>query len=136
VVIVDGIALVGINGWEENSVLNTDMDLFQIKANRYEDILYLEKTIERLQLHVDVKKIVVLSNSVPMKELYFGQENMLVDDLFPANILHADTECKITKWVYGTSNKMVNTVIDGVTYVNNAKHDKNPYYPKRIEIEL
>lgn len=136
VVIVDGIALVGINGWEENSVLNTDMDLFQIKANRYEDILYLEKTIERLQLHVDVKKIVVLSNSVPMRELYFGQENVLVDDLFPTNVLHADTECKISKWIYGTSNKMVDTVIDGVTYVNNAKHDRNPYYPKRIEIEL
>jgi hypothetical protein len=61
VVIVDGIALIGINGWEEKSTLNTSMDLFQIKANRYDDIMYLEKTVERLQLHVDVKKIVIVN---------------------------------------------------------------------------
>lgn len=136
VVIVDGVALVGINGWEESSTVNTDMDLFQAKANRYEDILYLEKTVERLQLHVDVKKIVIISNSIPMQELYFGQEHLTFNEMFPVSSMEYDTENKVVQWVYGTSDKMVDTVIDGVRFVNNAKHDRNPYYPKRIEIEV
>jgi hypothetical protein len=136
VVIVDGIALVGINGWEESEVLNTDIDIFQIKANRYEDTMYLEKTIERLQLHVDVKKIVVISNCVPAKELYFGQLGKYYDDMFPSNMLYADTENKVTKWIYGTSDKIVDTMLYNVNFVNNPKFDRNPYYPKRIEIEI
>lgn len=136
VVIVDGIALVGINGWEEGAMINATTDIFQTKANRYEDIYYLEKTLERLQLHVDVRKIIVISNSVPAKELYFGQENPFIDDLFPVNVLYKDTENKISKWVYGTSNKMADTIVHGVNFVNNPKHDRKPYYPKRIEIEF
>lgn len=136
VAIVDGVALVGINGWEESANIVTDMDIFHVKANRYDDIMYLENTIERLQLHVDVKKIVVLSNSVPTKELYFGQQERNLDDFFPTNVLHNDTEDKVVKWVFGTSDKMVDTVINGVKYVNNPKHNKNPFYPKRVEIEV
>jgi len=134
VVIVDGIALIGINGWEEKSTLNTSMDLFQIKANRYDDIMYLEKTVERLQLHVDVKKIVIVTNSIPTKELYFNSN--AVDDVFPIEVVSLDTEDKLSKWVFGTSDKMVDTVINGVKFVNNPKHDKNPYYPKRIDIQV
>lgn len=134
VVIVDGVALVGINGWEENPTINTDMDIFQNKANRYDDIMYLEKTIERLQLHVDVKQIIIMSNCVPARELYFGENIQRYDELFPTNALDTDTEQKITKWVYGTSDKMVDTMLHGVNFVNNPKHDKNPYYPKRVEI--
>lgn len=134
VVIADGIALIGINGWEEKSTLNTSMDLFQIKANRYDDIMYLEKTLERLQLHVDIKKIVVVTNCVPSKQLYFNDE--YVDDLFPIDVIYTDTESKLSRWVFGTSDKMVDTVVDGVKFVNNPKHDKNPYYPKRIEIQV
>lgn len=136
VVIVDGVALVGINGWEENLVINTNMDIFETKANRYEDIYYLEKTLERLQLHVDVKKIVVISNSIPSRELYFGQENPHLDEMFPVNVIFADTERKITRWVYGSSNKLVDTAVNGVNFVNNPKHDREPYYPKRIEVEI
>lgn len=137
VAIVDGVGLVGINGWEERSTINTDMDIFQVKANKYDDIMYLENTIERLQLHVDVKKIIILSNSVPTKELYFNQRTENYDDLFPANILQGtDTEGKVVKWVFGTSDKMVDTEINGVKFVNNPQHNKNPYYPKRIDIEV
>lgn len=136
VAVVDGVALVGINGWEQRNPSSTNVDIFNTIANRYDDIMYLENTIERLQLHVDVKKIVVLSNSIPTKELYFGQQVNNHDELYPANILHTDTEGKVIKWVLGTSDKIVDTVINGVKFVNNPKHDNNPYYPKRIEIEI
>lgn len=136
VVIADGVALIGINGWEESSYMNTSMDTFHVKVNRYDDIMYLEKTLERLQLHVDVKKILILSNSVPTKELYYNEQGVQYDELFPANVLHNDTEGKVVQWVFGTSDKMVDTVINGVKFVNNPKHTKSPYYPKRIEIEI
>jgi predicted phosphohydrolase len=136
VAIVDGVALIGINGWEESSTINTDVDIFHVKANRYDDIMYLENTIERLQLHVDIKKIIVLSNSIPTKELYFSEDGKNYNELFPANTLHNDSEGKIVKWVFGSSDKMVDTEINGVKFVNNTKHDKNPYYPKRIEVEV
>jgi hypothetical protein len=134
VVIVDGIALVGINGWEESSYTNTSMDVFQIKANRYDDILYLEKTLERLQLHIEVNKIIILSNSVPSKDLYFSEEGVQYNEMFPTSALDRDTESKVVKWVFGSSDKMVDTVLNGVKFVNNPKYDKDPYYPKRIEI--
>lgn len=131
VVIVDGIALVGINGWAET---HPTSDIFELAANRYDDIMYVEKTIERLQLHVDVKKILMISNCIPLIDLYFGDNTTLTTDLFPANVLHTDTEGKITKWVFGASDKMVDTVINGVKYVNNPKYSGLPYYPKRIEV--
>lgn len=134
VVVVEGIALVGINGWEEKEVINSTIDLFEANVNRYDDILYLEKTIERLQIHPDVRKIVVISNCIPAKELYY--DDVVHTELFPTNVMHLDTEFKVTKWVYGTSDKMTDTVIDGVRFLNNPKHDKEPYYPKRIDVEV
>ena len=135
VVVVDGIALVGINGWENNQVNNTEMDLFQSKINRYDDVMYLERTLERLQLHVDVKKIIIISNCVPSRQMYFGL-NDPIDELYPDSALELDTERKVSKWVFGSSPIMVDTVIDGVRFVNNPKTANVPFYPKRIEIEV
>ena len=45
VVVVDGVAFVGINGWYKNYLDNTITDDFQAKCYRYEDIGYLEKTL-------------------------------------------------------------------------------------------
>jgi hypothetical protein len=134
VVIVDGVGLVGVNGWYNNIITTSNLvDDFQSKCYRFEDIGYLEKTIERLQLHVDVKKIVVISNSVPLDSLFFG-EKIGEQELQPGQILHKDTEAKITHWVYGSYNKIVDTVIDNINYICNSKSDRNPYYAKRIEV--
>lgn len=136
VVVVDGVALVGINGWDEKSVIMSDADKFQARCNKYEDIIYLEKTVERLQLHVDVKKIIIISSTVPALELYYGEIDGITDDMFASNVLGTDTEDKIDTWVFGSTNKMVDAVLNGIRYINNPKFDKNPYYPKRIEVEI
>lgn len=135
VVIVDGIALVGINGWYKNYPSSSSDDEFQLKCNRFEDFAYLEKTIEKLQLHNDVRKIVVISNSVPSEELYFG-ESTESEDIYPAYALHKDTEHKISHWIFGTYKKEVDIIKDNINYVNNGKFDRNPYYAKRIEVRL
>jgi hypothetical protein len=135
VVVVDGIALVGLNGWFGNYQHNSDDEKFQAKCNRYDDVIYLERTLEKLQLHVDVRKIIIVSNSVPAKELYYG-ESSIDDDLEPNSVLDTDTEGKITYWVFGSYGKIVDTNIRGINYINNPKYDSNPYYPKRIEVEF
>lgn len=135
VVVIDGIALVGINGWYKNYNSNPIIDDFNAKCLRLEDISYLEKTLERLQLHVDVKKIIIISNCVPFKELYYGEcDND--EEIYPGYVLYRDTEHKVVKWVYGSHTKQVDTTINNVNYMNNTKYDREPYYAKRIEVSI
>lgn len=136
VVVVDGIALLGLNGWSNKKMENSILDDFHLKCFRYDDIGYLEKTLEKLQLHVDVKKVVIISSCVPLRELYFGENDVNDEDIFPGYVLYKDTEHKVTKWIYGTYDKFVDTTINNINYVNNAKYDVEPYFAKRIEIIL
>jgi predicted phosphohydrolase len=68
VVVVEGVALVGVNGWYGNYVTNPEENL-KLKINRYDDLAYLQKTIEKLQLHIDVKQIIIISNSIPSVDI-------------------------------------------------------------------
>ena len=60
VVVIDGIGLVGINGWQSTTEMHHLVDDFHIKCYKFEDINYLDKTVEKLQLHNDVKKIIII----------------------------------------------------------------------------
>jgi hypothetical protein len=138
VVIIDGVAIVGINGWGE---LPEDYDIENIQRlhEREDDYLYLTKTVEKLQRHLDVKKIVVASSVVPKKELYFGQleENHLTPMIpkFESCILE-DTEHKISHWIFGTYDNIVDITIDNINYVNNSYYGRKNYWAKRIAITL
>lgn len=137
VVVVDGIALVGINGWYGNCIPEDSFNRLRVEMYMHEDLAYLGKTIEKLQLHVDVKKVVIISNSVPSKELFFGEcPNDMVNWLGPTAGLVSDTEAKVTTWVYGSYNKTVDTVINGIRYMNNSSYKRQPYWPKRFDLEL
>ena len=134
VVVIEGVAVVGVNGWSQYDV-TTDDDKFQLKSYKYDDLAYLQKTIEKLQLHMDVKKIVIISNSVPSIDLYFGEfpysEHPEIDLDF---ILDSDTENKIKYWAFGSHKKIVDTNRYGINYLNNPKYENLPYYAKRISI--
>lgn len=136
VVVVDGIAIVAVNGWYGNYITTNLIDEIRLESYRHDDMMYLGKTIERLQLHVDVRKILVMTNSVPAKELYFGEDSHLPEPIGPAYGLMHDTEKKITTWAYGTYDKMVDATISGIRYVNNSCYDNNPYWAKRVELSL
>jgi len=135
VVVVDGIALVGINGWG-NYPAYSDDDRFHIKAYRYDDLVYLEKTVEKLQLHIDVKRIVIISNGVPSDDMYFGEKPQFENDVQLDIILSVDTEKKISHWLFGSYEKIVDIVKNDINYLTNPCYDRNPYYAKRIDIEL
>jgi hypothetical protein len=136
VVIVNGIAIMGCNGWYGNRTTELDpLEELHNHAQNLEDVDYLYGSIERLQLHLDVQKICIVTGSVPGPGLFFGIEpNNLQNYDMPQKALIADSEKKISHWIFGNSNQFVDTDIDNIKYVNNASHGKRPYWPYRIEI--
>ena len=137
VVIVDGVAIIGANGWY-GEIATPDMKTeIAIDNQRYEDLYYLKSTLERLQRHLDVKKIMIVSHSVPGVDLYFGEEPTITDAQLSLDlILPSDTEKKVSHWVYGSYGKVVDTVINGINYLNNSYYKRKPYWAKRIEIKI
>jgi hypothetical protein len=80
---------------------------------------------------------VVVSHSVPNHELYFGEHPQKFDELTPlTSILGMDSEQKISHWVYGKHHKQTDILKHGIHYVNNSCYKRNPYWPKRIEVEI
>lgn len=137
VVIIDGIAILGANGWYGNIQPSDLVTELKVQEKRHEDIAYLKNSIEKLQRHLDVKKIIILTNSVPGPNLYFGEVPDFVVSQVPLNLtLFTDTEHKISHWAFGTHEKIVDTEINNVNYVNNPKLKKHPYWAKRIEVEF
>lgn len=136
VVIIDGVAIVGINGW--NTVGNTlTLENLLAAASRHEDITYLHKTITKLQKHLDIKKIIVVTNGVPHESLYFGETPVIVDDQIPLHAtLTGDTEHKVTHWVFGSYDKSADNMINDVTYINNPYMKKSIYWAKRITVSV
>lgn len=134
VVIIDGVAILGANGWSAD---NPDDISIELVKYRLDDIAYLNKSIEKLQTHLDVKRILVVTSCIPGKALYFGKiPNHVSDHIYPEHCLSNDTEMKITHWAFGTSERNINTVINGVTYVNNPFQKNMPYWAKIIKIEI
>lgn len=137
VVIIDGVAILGVNGWYGNYTPEGGIDELHMQGKRHEDIFYLRNSLNKLQKHLDVKKILILSNSVPGENLYFGEIPNDVRQQLPLNLtLETDTEHKISHWAFGTYGKIVDTAINDINYVNNPKLNRDPYWAKRIEVEV
>jgi hypothetical protein len=131
VVLIDGIAIVGANGWHTDSVTE------QVEINRYSDLVYLKNSIQKLQKHLDVKKILILTSAVPSNDLYFGETPKNLKGVPELVItLLADMESKVTHWGFGTYGKIVDTTLNGVNYFNNPYSSSSPYWAKRIDIEI
>lgn len=137
VVIVDGVAVLGANGWYGNTKPCNMFDEAQHEVSRYEDITYLGATLEKLQLHLDVKKVIMVTNSAPASDLFFGEQPAGIYSMIPvsASLLY-DTEQKVSHWIYGSYSKTVDTQINGVNYINNSYYNRSPYWPVRVEITL
>lgn len=136
VITVDGVALLGSNGWG-NIENKLDLKNTVMTAAKHEDFTYLLKSLGKLQKHLDVRKIILITSAVPREDLYFGEvPDNVVDQIPLVNILEADTEKKVSHWVFGTYNKPVDLDIDNITYVNNSKNQYGPYYAKRLAISV
>lgn len=166
VVIIDGVAFLGTNGWwsfdfepgvdydqtrlwfqDRYKVDRTVSDA--IESMSMQDFAYLARSVRRLQTHQDVKNIVVITHTPPRVDLI--HHDMEIADTYRINcsgnsymskVLEEDTERKITTWCFGHYHGDVDAVIDGVRYVNNCRGRGNTpwckpvYYPRRIEIDI
>jgi len=167
VVVIDGVAIVGSNGWWDYSFDPYFGDADQSSrwmSERYHislgqaeyarslamtDAKYLTSTIHRLQTHNDVKKIVLVTHTVPRPDLiehdpqlvnthgFNCMGNSLLQDVFLN-----DTEGKISTWAFGHYHGDIDQTIDRVRYVNNCRGKsgdfwcKTVFYPKRIEVDV
>lgn len=162
VAIMHGVAFVATNGWwafdfagdadpnEAARLYQQDLgleaiDTVSILQNSITDAAYLSNTIAQLQHHPDVKKIVIITNSVPRPSLISHDHEL--SDTWKFNIMgnrlmsivqEHDSENKIDTWCFGRYLGAVDQVHDGVRYVNHSRGNTAPnlYYPKRLTIRF
>lgn len=136
VAIIDGIAIIGANGWNDAGNITKLGVLFK-SAAREQDRIYLNNSISKLQKHIDIKNIIIVTNAVPDDYLYFGEiPQQDIDQIPLCEILENDLEHKVTHWVFGSYKKSVDTYVNGINYINNPYQAKSPYWPKRLSISI
>ena len=167
VVVINGIAFLAANGWwgfdldsdipmevsrqwwEQDMIKNNyAIDAETVRRMSVVDADYIIKSVKRLQRHNDVKKIVVITHTVPNIEIIKhdisiqGQPkfNVLGNKLMN-QALGCDTENKIHTWCFGHYHGPVDQYHNGVRYVNNCRgrgdtlYKQVAYFPKRITID-
>jgi len=135
VTVMNGVAVVGVNGWYKS---HKDLALLEsgyISSYMYDDLAYLNNTIKKLQLHMEVKDIIIISSSIPDKQLYYGTDKNELEDLCLTTCVTADTEKKIKHWIYGTY-EMANATLSGIQFISNPCNGKNPYYAKCVNLQF
>lgn len=172
VVVINGVAIVGTNGWwdfdfdntvgidqsqkwwqhkwlERHGVIITDDTVEHVKNNARQDAVYLKKSIEKLQTHMDVKRIVIVTHTVPRLDLV--DHDITLNGTYQTNVmgnqwmelaLEADRRKKIHTWCFGHYHTPVDQIRDSIRYVSNCRgrgtgsFNQAAYMPKRIEIPI
>ena len=145
VVVVDGIAILGTNGWwtydldmaidsdqtslwfQEQCVVNSSVAK-TVGRLAMTDASYMLSSVKRLQTHNDVKKIVCVTHTVPNGSL-ISHDIGLADTLrfntmgksLMMRALAADTENKLHTWCFGHYHGSVDQIRQGVRFVNNCR---------------
>jgi predicted phosphohydrolase len=166
VVVIDGVAIVGTNGWwTYNFDLGTDTeqseawwrDKHQLTMSQGRlpakmgttDATYMVASIKRLQTHNDVKKIVCVTHTVPDPDLVSHDIELAhthrlncMGNRYMTQVLEADTEHKMHTWCFGHYHGSIDQVRNGVRYVNNCRgrgdtqYSQYVYFPRRIVVEV
>jgi predicted phosphodiesterase len=170
VIVIDGVALLGTNGWwsfdldptvdsqqsrdwmlENYLAKHPDhmVDADMIASAAKLDASYLASSVAKLQTHKDVKKIMIVTHTVPgldliQHDLDFHNRPIIncMGNPYLRLATAEDSEKKIHTWCFGHYHGSVDRVIDGIRFVNNCRgrgdtpHHQSVYYPKRIEIEV
>lgn len=159
-VIMEGVAFLGTNGWWDYG-FDTSMDFDQclewtahsykisqdsaleLVKMAYIDAEYLVNSVKKLQVYQDIKQIVITTHTVPHDR--FIQHDISLTGTYLYNVmgnsqitqcLAADSENKISHWLFGHYHQMQDILIDGIRWISNPRgrgESLSPYYPKRIE---
>jgi len=166
VVIVNGVAILGTNGWwtyDFDPFMDVDQSVMHIQEHfhisnsaavnitgiAYHDAAYLIKSVQKLQTHSDVKAIVLASHTVPAPWI-IAHDPDLVDtwrfngmgNTHIARAIEEDTENKIKMWCFGHYHQPTDRSLVDIQYVSNPRGRGNTpwsrsvFYPRRIEIDV
>lgn len=166
VAVVDNIAFVGTNGWwgwdfdmtvdptesalryQDKHALSSDA-IKRLTRMSNQDSTYLISSVKRLQTHNDVKKIVVVTHTVPNPALI--EHDITLDGTYKFNQMgnsyigtafEHDTERKIHTWCFGHYHGSVDQIRNEARFVNNCRGRgdtefcQHAYHPKRIVVDF
>jgi hypothetical protein len=166
VVIVDGIAILGTNGWfgfdfdlgiDPEQVDQWVQEKYNMSAAATKSIArmsntdasYMIASVQKLQRHADVQKIVMVTHTVPDPaliahdiELEGHMQFNTMGNRLMMQAMAADTENKLHTWCFGHYHGPVDQTRSGIRFVNNCRgrgdtpYSKSVYYPQRIIIDL
>jgi predicted phosphohydrolase len=135
-IIINDIAIIGCNGWFGNrqDILALE-DLHLVQQYKLDDVSYLSSTIKKLQNQSEIKKILIITNSMPSKYLAFNNPTShFEDEMNLAMCLVFDLKEKVQTWLFGTNDISVEIAIDRINFLNNPRDINLPYWPKRVVI--
>jgi predicted phosphohydrolase len=144
-VIVNGVAIVGTNGWwtydldpgidDEQcrlwycDVMDVSMSVTgAIHSLAYNDVAYLRNSIKTLQTHPEVRSIVLVTHTVPSVSLI--EHDIEITSTYKFNVmgnsimqmvLDSDTENKVKTWCFGHYHNPIDQYQHGIRYVNNCR---------------
>lgn len=166
VIIVNGVAILGTNGWwtydfdpkiNVNDSIQAIQDHFGISNSTatnitgvaYNDAAYMIRSVRKLQTHMEVGAIVVVSHTVPAPWIISHDPDLVDTWRFNGmgnsaitRIIDEDTEDKIKMWCFGHYHKPVDQELGGIRYLSNPRGRGNTpwcqqaFYPRRIEIDF
>ena len=166
VVVVDGVAILGTNGWwgydfdlgiDATQVEQWVQDKYKISAAATSnmarlsatDTNYMISSIQRLQKHSDVKKIVMVTHTVPDPALIAHDIDLegsmrfnTMGNRYMMQAMAADTENKIHTWCFGHYHGSIDQTRSGIRFVNNCRgrgntrYSQHVYYPRRIVVNF
>jgi predicted phosphodiesterase len=166
VVIVDGVAILGTNGWwgfdfdlgidpeqsaqwAQNRYLINESGTKGIARMSNTDATYMISSVARLQTHKEVKKIVMVTHTVPDPALIAHDIDLdgtmrfnTMGNRLMMQAMAADTENKLHTWCFGHYHGSVDQVRSGIRFVNNCRgrgdtpYAKTVYYPQRIIVDF
>ena len=166
VVVVDGVAIFGTNGWwgfdfdlgiDPEQVAQWYQEKYHLNETATKgiarmsntDATYMISSVAKMQTHKDVKKIVMVTHTVPDPaliahdiELEGHMQFNTMGNRLMMQAMAADTENKLHTWCFGHYHGPVDQTRSGIRFVNNCRgrgdtpYSKSVYYTQRIVIDL
>jgi hypothetical protein len=115
----------------------------------YNDAAYMMNSVRKLQTHMEVSAMVIVSHTVPAPWI-IAHDPDLVDtwrfngmgNSHISRLIDEDTEHKIHTWCFGHYHRPVDQNLGGIRYISNPRGRGNTpwrqsvFYPRRIEINF
>ena len=166
VVVANGVAILGTNGWwgfdfdlslDSTHCAQMYQEKFGITADAVKsiykmantDAMYMVSAVKKLQTHQDVKKIIMVTHTVPDPVLISHDLSLVnswkfntMGNRYMRQVFDVDTERKIHTWCFGHYHNSVDQNRNGIRYLShgrgrgNTPYGQHVYYPRRVVIDI